>query len=165
MPGKRDDRDWKFMAIALETALASMSDPEKIGIPVGALLVNDSDDAILARGHNERVQENNPILHGEMACLRNFGRTPSYKGMTLYTTLSPCMMCAGTIVQFKIPRVVIGQKEILIPADRPFKGNIEFLKSNGVEVLLLNDPACESMFNDFVNEHLDLWLEDIGEDK
>lgn len=149
------------MGLALEQARRSF---EANGIPVGAVLVRDNEAEPIATGHNQRVQKKNPILHGEMDCLQNYGRQKSYRGVTLYTTLNPCMMCAGTIVQFKIPRVVIGQKEVRIPADKPFTGNIEFLRSHGIEVRLLNDPGCEALFAEFLEKNLDLWLEDIGED-
>ncbi|NTW32938.1 MAG: nucleoside deaminase, partial [Bacteroidetes bacterium] len=89
---------------AFEQAQKSLNEG---GIPIGAVLVND--EKIIGRGHNQRVQKDNPILHGEMDCLQNAGRQKNYKGTTLYTTLSPCMMCSGTIVQFKIPKVVIGE--------------------------------------------------------
>ncbi|MFA5782317.1 MAG: nucleoside deaminase, partial [Bacteroidales bacterium] len=102
------------------------------------------------------VQKNNPILHGEMDCLQNAGRQKTYKGMTLYTTLSPCMMCSGTIVQFKIPKVVIGE-------NINFDGNIDFLKSRGVEVILLNDALTIDMMKKFIEENQELWNEDITE--
>jgi len=131
------------------------------GIPVGAVIARAG--AVLAAGHNRRVQLGNPILHGEMDCLANFGRQRTYAGTTLYTTLSPCMMCAGTIVQFRIPRVVIGQASVDLPADRPFTGNVDFLRARGVDVLLLDDPGCKALFDRFLAEHMALWLEDIGE--
>ncbi len=134
------------------------------GIPVGAVLARNNERTPLAVGHNQRVQKENPILHGEMDCLQNYGRQKNYRGTTLYTTLSPCMMCAGTVVQFKIPSIVIGQKEVRVPADKPFTGNIDFLRSRGVEVRLLNDPGCEALFAEFLKNNMDLWLEDIGED-
>ncbi len=137
---------------------------ESGGIPVGAVLINDNEPGNEVLGHNQRVQKGDPILHGEMDCLREYGRQKSYKGVTLYTTLSPCMMCAGTIVQFKIPTVVIGQKEVLRPKGREFFGNIQFLESQGVEVRLLNDPECQALFDEFLDNNMDLWLEDIGED-
>lgn len=124
------------------------------GIPIGAVLVKDNE--IIGAGHNQRVQKGNPILHGEMDCLQNAGRQPAYSGMTLYTTLSPCMMCAGTIVQFKIKKVVVGE-------NLNFNGNIEFLRSNGVEVQLLNDAETIAMMTKFIDEKPELWNEDIAE--
>ena len=109
-----DDR--RFYKIALSEAKKSLSEN---GVPVGAVLVKDG--KIISSGHNQRVQKNNPIAHGEMDCIEKAGRQTSYKGMTLYTTLSPYMMCSGTIIQFKIPRLVIGE-------NKNFDGNIEILK-------------------------------------
>ena len=124
------------------------------GIPIGSVLAEGG--KIVGRGHNKRVQEGDAIAHGEMDCLRQAGRRRSYRGTTLYTTLSPCMMCAGTIVQFKIPRVVIGE-------NRTFGGNEAFLRSHGVEVVVLNDLRCVELMTRFQTEHPDIWAEDIGE--
>jgi creatinine deaminase len=124
------------------------------GIPIGAALAKGN--KIIGVGHNRRVQNGNPILHGEMDCFQNAGRQKSYKGMTLYTTLSPCMMCSGTIVQFKIERVVIGE-------NLNFDGNIDFLRSHNVEVILLNDDPTILMMRKFITENSDLWNEDISE--
>jgi len=146
-----ENKDIAFYKFALDQAHKSLSEG---GIPIGAVLV--SNDKIIGKGHNQRVQKDNPILHGEMDCLQNAGRQKNYKGMTLYTTLSPCMMCSGTIVQFKIPRVVIGENV-------NFDGNIDFLKSRGVEVILLNDPPSIEMMKKFIQENQVLWNEDITE--
>ncbi|MCB1530545.1 MAG: nucleoside deaminase [Rhodospirillales bacterium] len=124
------------------------------GCPIGALLVDDS-GRILGEGHNMLVQEGNPILHGEMAAMRAAGRHESRRDTTMYTTLSPCMMCAGTIVQFKIPRVVVGDAV-------NSAGNIEFLRERGVEVTVLEDPDCIALVKKFREEKPDLWLEDWG---
>lgn len=125
------------------------------GIPIGATLVEGA--RIVARGRNRRVQENNAIAHGEMDCLLRAGRRKSYKNTTLFTTLSPCMMCAGTIVQFKIPRVVVGEA-------KSFRGNVKFLRSKGVEVTVLNDPRCVDLMKKFQKKFPEIWKEDIGED-
>ncbi|UII23429.1 nucleoside deaminase [Fulvivirga ligni] len=124
------------------------------GIPIGAVL--EKDGQILGQGHNQRVQQNNPILHGEMDCIQNAGRQSSYEGATMYTTLSPCMMCTGTILQFKIKKVVIGENV-------NFEGNIPFLESQGVEVVLLNDSETIEMMSTFIKENPKLWNEDIAE--
>ena len=139
-----------------ETALAEAQQgfSEK-GIPIGSILVEDG--RIVGRGHNKRVQEGDAIAHGEMDCLRQAGRRRSYRNTTLFTTLSPCMMCSGTIVQFKIPRVVIGENQT-------FGGNEEFLRSRGVEVVVLNDLRCVSLMKRFQDEYPDIWAEDIGEE-
>jgi cytosine/creatinine deaminase len=124
------------------------------GVPIGSALVGE--DGIIAVGHNRRVQQGDPIAHGEMDCLRKAGRQKSYRGMTLYTTLSPCMMCTGTILQFKIGRVVIGE-------NRTFGGNEELLRSRGVEVEVLDDPRCIALMERFQHDHPDIWAEDIAE--
>jgi len=124
------------------------------GVPIGSALVGE--DGIIAVGHNRRVQHGDPIAHGEMDCLRKAGRQKSYRGMTLYTTLSPCMMCTGTILQFKIGRVVIGE-------NRTFGGNEELLRSRGVEVEVLDDLRCVALMERFQRDHPDIWAEDIAE--
>jgi len=139
-----------------ETALAEAQQGfSERGIPIGSILVEDG--CIVGRGHNKRVQEGDAIAHGEMDCLRQAGRRRSYRNTTLFTTLSPCMMCSGTIVQFKIPRVVIGENQT-------FGGNEDFLRSRGVEVVVLNDLRCISLMKRFQHEYPDIWAEDIGED-
>ncbi|MFC4347834.1 nucleoside deaminase [Kordiimonas lipolytica] len=139
-----------FMAEALAQAQKSYDEG---GLPIGAVMVENG--AVIARGHNRRVQDGDPTAHGEMACLRAAGRRPRYDGVTLYTTLSPCMMCAGTIVQFGIPRVVIGEAE-------NFHGNEAFLRENGVEVIRLDDPGCTDLMARFIREKPTLWDEDIA---
>lgn len=144
--------DSEHMTKARKEAQKSLDDK---GVPVGAVLVRNG--AVVASGHNQRVQKGDAIAHGEMDCLRNAGRQRSYKDTTLYTTLSPCMMCSGTIVQFGIPRVVIGE-------NRTFGGNEEFLKSRGVEVVVLDDPECKALMDQFIAKYPQVWKEDIGED-
>jgi cytosine deaminase len=144
--------DRSFMALALEEAQRGYDEG---GVPVGAVMV--SEGIVIAQGHNRRFQEGDPIAHGEMDCLRRAGRRPNYKGVTLYTTLSPCMMCTGTILQFGITRVVIGEQQ-------NFAGNTDFLAERNVEVILLNDPACINLMSRFISERPDLWNEDIAED-
>ena len=136
---------------ALDQAKKSLSEG---GIPIGSVLVKN--DTIIGRGHNQRVQKSNPILHGEMDCLQNAGRVKDYSDAILYTTLSPCMMCSGTIVQFKISKVVIGENS-------NFKGNIPFLEENGVQIELLNDKESIKMMSDFITKNPPLWNEDISE--
>ncbi len=125
------------------------------GIPIGAVLV-DNVGKVLGSGHNERIQKRDPIAHGEIACLRNAGRLRSYRSTTLYTTLSPCPMCSGAILLFKIPRVVVGEAET-------FGGDLGFLDKQGVEVVLVNDNRCIEMMLKFQEENRATWLEDIGE--
>ena len=142
--------DQQFLKEAFNEALESYREG---GIPIGAVMVENGD--IIGRGHNQRVQFNDPIAHGEMDCIRKVGRRASYNGITLYTTLSPCMMCAGTIIQFGIPKVVVGETI-------SFKGNLEFLQSHGVDVLLLNDPSCLDLMQKFIKGKPLLWFEDIA---
>ena len=133
------------------------------GIPVGAVIVRDGQ--VLAEGHNRRIQDGNPILHGEMDCLQRLGAQASYRGMTLYTTLNPCKMCAGALVQFRIPRVVIGQEAVPFPPEAPFHGNLDYLAAHGVEAVLLPDAGCEALFAEFLSDPANRakWLGDIGE--
>lgn len=114
------------------------------GIPIGAALAREG--AVIATGHNEWVQNADPIAHGQR----------SYRDTTLYTTLAPCAMCAGTIIQFKIPRVVVGEA-------RTFDGELELLRSRGVEVVVLEDRRCVDMMRAFQADNPDLWAEDIAE--
>lgn len=123
------------------------------GLPIGAVMVEAG--AVIASGHNRRVQDGDPIAHGEMDCLRRAGRRARYDGVTMYTTLSPCLMCAGTIVQFGIRRVVIGEA-------KNFAGNIDFLRDHDVEVSLMDDPACIELMSRFIRERPELWDEDIA---
>ncbi len=139
------------MFAAIEEAKAGLAEG---GIPIGSALVKDG--KIIARGRNKRVQENNPILHGEMDCLFNAGRVGSYKNTVIYSTLMPCYMCAGTIVQFKIPKVIVGES-------KSFPGARAFMESHGVEVIDLNDATCISMMESFIQQSPELWNEDIGE--
>ncbi len=124
------------------------------GLPIGSVLARG--DALIAAGHNQRVQQGDPIAHGEMDCLRKSGRQRSYRELTLYTSLSPCMMCSGTIVQFKIPRLVINDA-------KNFGGNEEFLRSRGVEVIDAAHPPSLDLMARFIREKPELWNEDIME--
>jgi cytosine/creatinine deaminase len=143
--------DARFLRMAFEEALAGFDEG---GCPIGSVLAEG--ERLVARGRNQRVQQGDPIAHGEMACLRNAGRQRSYRRMTLYTSLSPCMMCAGTIVQFAIPRVVVGE-------DRNFAGNVDFLRGRGVEVIVADDADCIALMARFIREKPELWHEDIME--
>lgn len=124
------------------------------GIPIGSVLVRGGQ--IVARGRNKRVQEDNPIKHGEMDCLYNAGRQRTYRDTVLYTTLMPCFMCAGTIVQFKIPKIVVGES-------RTFGESREFLESHGVEVEIVDLEECVAMMQEFIAAEPTLWNEDIME--
>jgi len=126
------------------------------GIPIGSVVVHDG--AIVGRGHNRRVQSGSAILHGEMDALERAGRRPAsfYRECTLYTTLSPCPMCSGTIVLYKIPRVVIGE-------NRSFMGEEGWLTDHGVHLTVLQDERCIALMREFMEQHPHLWAEDIGE--
>lgn len=141
----------EFMRLAIEQARKSRQEG---GIPIGSVLVKNGE--VVAEGHNKRVQERNPILHGEMDCLNNAGRVGTYRGTVIYSTLMPCYMCAGTIVQFKIPKVVVGES-------RTFPGAKDFMESHGVEVVDLDLPECVQMMEEFIRDCPELWNEDIGE--
>jgi cytosine deaminase len=142
--------DRAFMRYAFEQALKSYNEG---GLPIGAVMVEDG--RVIAAGHNRRVQDGDPIAHGEMDCLRRAGRRARYDRVVLYTTLSPCMMCAGTIVQFGIPRVVVGEAQ-------SFAGNVAFLRDRGVDVQVVDDPDCIQLMQRFIRERPDLWDEDIA---
>ncbi len=141
----------EFMKLAINEAMEGLREG---GIPIGSVLVKNGQ--VVAKGRNKRVQQQNPILHGEMDCLNNAGRIGSYRDTVIYSTLMPCYMCAGTIVQFKIPKVIVGESQT-------FPGAREFMESHGVEVIDLNDPACIAMMTQFIADKPELWNEDIGE--
>src|SRR3954467_3917621 len=142
-----------YLEAAIEQARKSLSEG---GIPIGSVLVHEG--AIIGRGHNCRVQTGSPIDHGEMNCLRNAGRLPAsvYRNCTIYSTLSPCPMCSGAIVLYKIPRVVVGE-------NRNFLGAEDYMRSQGIAVDVLQDAECIQMMADFISTHPQLWNEDIGE--
>lgn len=145
------DADRRFIELAYEEAKKSY---DQGGLPIGSVLARG--EQLIASGHNQRVQEDDPIAHGEMDCLRKAGRQTTYRDTTLYTSLSPCMMCSGTIVQFKIPRVVINDT-------KTFGGNEEFLRSRSVEVIDVAHEASMTLMARFIEEEPDLWNEDIME--
>ena len=126
------------------------------GIPIGSVLVID--DAIVGRGHNQRVQKGSPVLHAEMDCLEKAGRLKAseYRRATLYSTLSPCDMCSGTVLLYGIPNVVIGE-------NRTFRGPEDYLRARGVDILVADEPECLQLMEDFIVAHPELWNEDIGE--
>jgi cytosine/creatinine deaminase len=140
----------RFMRAAIAEAGKGRSEG---GIPIGSVLVRGG--KIIGRGHNRRVQEESPILHAEIDCLRNAGRIGSFRDTTLYSTLMPCYLCAGAVVQFGIPKVVVGES-------RTFTGAREFMKSHGVQVVDLDLDECCKMMEEFIAARPDLWYEDIG---
>ncbi len=143
----------KFMQAAIEEAKKGL---EEGGIPIGSVLVIDG--KIVGRGHNRRVQQGSAILHAEMDAIENAGRLKAsdYQRATLYSTLSPCDMCSGAALLYKIPKVVIGE-------NKTFQGPEDYLRSRGVELDILNDETCIQMMTDFIHDKPELWNEDIGE--
>ncbi len=128
------------------------------GIPIGSVLVHEG--VVIGAGHNRRIQQGSPTLHGEMDALERAGRLPAetYRNSTIYTTLSPCSMCTGAILLYGIPRVVVGE-------NANFQGEEELLASRGVEVVVADDPACKALMERMIEERPELWLEDIGESR
>jgi len=140
-----------FMKAAIDEARKGLKEG---GIPIGSVLARKG--KVIGRGHNKRVQDNDPILHAEIDCLRNTGRVGTYKDTVLYSTLMPCYLCAGAIVQFGIKKVIAGESET-------FEGAREFMESHGVEVTDLNLDECKQLMAEFIQNNPDLWKEDIGE--
>jgi len=143
----------EFMATALEEARQGLAEG---GIPIGSVLVLDG--KIVGRGHNQRVQKGSPTLHAEMDCLENAGRLKArdYQRAVLYSTLSPCDMCSGTVLLYKIPKVIIGE-------NKTFQGPEDYVRSREVELVILNLEECISLMEEFIASHPELWNEDIGE--
>lgn len=143
----------EFMQAAIEEAKQGLAEG---GIPIGSVLVIDG--KIVGRGHNRRVQQGSAILHAEMDCLENAGRLKAkdYQRAVLYSTLSPCDMCSGTALLYKIPKVVIGE-------NRTFQGPEAYVRSRGVELVILDDPECIRLMEEFIAASSELWNEDIGE--
>jgi creatinine deaminase len=142
-----------FLAAALAEARLGLAEG---GVPIGSVLVCDGQ--VIGRGHNRRIQQGSSILHGEMDCLENAGRLKSavYRRSTLYTTLSPCPMCSGAIVLYRIPRVVIGENQTFVGAE-------EYLRGNGVRLEIVQDLECVALMRRFIADRPELWNEDIGE--
>ena len=143
----------EFMRAAIDEAKKGLADG---GIPIGSVLVIDG--KIVGRGHNQRVQKGSAVLHAEMDCLENAGRLKAgdYQRAVLYSTLSPCDMCSGTVLLYKIPKVVIGE-------NKTFQGPEAYVRSRGVELEILNDAECIKLMEDFIAARPELWNEDIGE--
>ncbi len=139
-----------FMRAAIEEAKQGLAEG---GIPIGSVLVREG--KILGRGHNRRVQEQNPMKHAEIDCLINAGRIGTYRTTVLYSTLMPCYLCSGAVVQFKIPHVIVGES-------RTFLGGPEFMREHGVTVTNLDLDECVEMMEAFKRNHPKLWDEDIG---
>jgi cytosine deaminase len=140
----------KFMQTAIESAKKSRDEG---GIPIGSALVKDGQ--LLAVGHNKRVQDSDPVTHAEIDCLRNAGRLGSFRDTVLYSTLMPCYLCAGAVVQFGIKKVIVGES-------RTFAGASDFMRQHGIEVVDLDLAECVEMMKEFIARHPALWNEDIG---
>jgi creatinine deaminase len=144
-----DDR-----ALLREALKEAASGLHEGGLPIGSVLA-DSQGGIVARGHNMRVQTGDPTAHAETVCIRNAGRRRDWTELTLVSTLSPCTMCTGTALLYRIPRVIVGE-------NRNFMGAEELFRQRGIELIVLDDAECVKMMSDFVRQHADLWNEDIG---
>ena len=142
----------KFFQAAIEEALKGLSEG---GIPIGSVLVINGE--IVGRGHNRRVQRGSVVLHAEMDCLENAGRLSAtdYERSTLYSTLSPCDMCSGAVLLYKIPRIVVGENQT-------FQGPEQYVRSKGVKLTILEDLQCIEIMKQFIAEKPELWKEDIG---
>ena len=143
-----------FLEAAIDEAKKGLEDG---GIPIGSVLVIDG--KIVGRGHNQRVQKGSVVLHAEMDCLENAGRLKAieYRRATLYSTLSPCDMCSGTVLLYGIPKVVVGE-------NRTFRGPEDYVRSRGVNIVVVDNPECRLLMETFIKNHPNLWNEDIGQD-
>ena len=144
------DLDRHFLQVAIDEATRGMDEG---GIPIGSALRRG--EQLVAAGHNQRVQRGDPMAHAEIACLTNAGRQPTYRDTVLYSTLSPCALCSGAVVQFGIPRVVVGE-------DETFRGPVEWLLANGVVVEVVDSIQCKELLRLFIRQHPAIWHEDIG---
>ena len=141
----------RWLELAIEQAEKSWSEG---GIPIGAVLL-DASGALVAAGHNERHQSGDPTAHAEVVCVRRAGRRRDWSSLTLVSTLSPCPMCSGTAILFKIPRVIVGE-------NRNFQGAEDWMRQSGIEVVVLDGPRCVALMERMRTEKPDLWNEDIG---
>src|SRR6478672_7802528 len=142
----------QMLAVAIEEAQLGLAEG---GIPIGAALF-DSDGYVLGRGHNRRVQENDPSIHGETDAFRKAGRQRNYRNTIMVTTLAPCWYCSGLVRQFNIGAVIVGESET-------FQGGIDWLRENGIEVVDMNNSECKELLGGFITKHPEVWNEDIGE--
>lgn len=143
-----------FHALLLEALAEAKSGLAEGGLPIGSILA-DSQGRIVARGHNLRVQTGDPTAHAETVCIRNAGRRRDWPELTLVSTLSPCIMCTGTALLYRIPRVVVGENQNFLGAE-------ELFRQRGVELIVMNDSECIELMRDFIRSRPDLWNEDIG---
>ena len=146
-----------FLQAAIDEAKKGLSEG---GLPIGSVLVRGGQ--IIGRGHNRRVQHGDPMAHAEIDCLKNAGRQKTYRDTVLYSTLMPCFLCSGAVVQFGVPKVIVGESVNCPGGQGPGGLSPDFLRSHGVEVIDLTDKECIEMMAKFVREHPALWNEDIG---
>jgi len=142
----------EMLLVAIKEARQGLAEG---GIPIGAALFR-VDGTLLGRGHNRRVQENDPSIHGETDAFRKAGRQRNYRDTIMVTTLAPCWYCSGLVRQFNIGKVIVGESET-------FQGGIDWLRENGVEVVDLDNAECKELLGNFIAEHPEVWNEDIGE--
>lgn len=142
-----------MLAVALEEARQGLAEG---GIPIGAAIFTH-DGQLVSRGHNRRVQQGDPSVHGETDAFRRAGRQRSYRDLVMVTTLAPCWYCSGLVRQFRIGTVVVGES-------RTFSGGVDWLRENGIQVVDLDSQACREVLEGFIAEHPEVWNEDIGED-
>ena len=142
-----------LLAVAIREARTGLAEG---GIPIGAAIFR-ADGTLLGCGHNRRVQQNDPSAHGETDAFRNAGRQRSYRELIMVTTLAPCWYCSGLIRQFGFRKVIVGES-------RTFRGGVDWLRENGIEIQDLNSPECIQLMSNYISNHRDVWNEDIGED-
>lgn len=155
----------EISSIAMDPFLQAAIDEAKLGLsegglPIGSVLVRGGQ--IIGRGHNRRVQRGDPMAHAEIDCLTNAGRQSTYRDTVLYSTLMPCFLCSGAVVQFGIPKVIVGESLNFPGGEGKAGRSPDFLRSNGVEVIDLRDQTCIDMMAEFIRTHPELWNEDIG---
>lgn len=143
----------RMLAVALEEARMSRTEG---GIPIGAALFT-RDGKLVSRGHNRRIQQGDPSIHGETDAFRRAGRQHGYRDMIMVTTLAPCWYCSGLVRQFRIGAVVVGES-------RTFQGGVDWLRENGIEIIDLDSRECRELLEGFIREHPEIWNEDIGEE-
>ena len=146
-----------FLRAAIDEAKKGLAEG---GLPIGSVLVRDG--KIVAAGHNRRVQHGDPMAHAEIDCLTKAGRQASYRDTVLYSTLMPCYLCTGAVIQFGIPKVVVGENTTFPGGEGQWGLSGDFMVANGVELVNLHDPECIRMMTDFINANPTLWNEDIG---
>jgi creatinine deaminase len=157
VPQEKENSMDPFLRAAIDEARLGLSEG---GLPIGSVLVRDNQ--IIGRGHNRRVQHNDPMAHAEIDCLKNAGRQKTYRDTVLYSTLMPCYLCSGAAVQFGVPKVIVGESVNFTGGDAKCGRSPQFMRSAGIEVIDLRDAQCIEMMSKFIRENPELWNEDIG---